>query len=256
MELRWNQGLCNLFRRFVLNSNCAGAQLNDKLDRSQPQTFEGISEGENIALERLKAKLVKTLVFALPRSLGSYNIHMDDATSILSVSCYRSYGKCTNWILCFFIKRCRASMRHDGQWMTCSSMCSVTSSNELRGRQLTISTDGNALKCIFNLTDSTESLERLRLQLSELDCDFVPCAGIEHQAADVLSWLKTTRADQALIKDEIAVLCITTSIRPKIERRGLCIGKTKTYQMTENVLCYLQYTRFRRRRTTNTTDAG
>lgn len=77
---------------------------------------------------------------------------------------------------------------------------------------LTVWIDHDELKGILSLTDPTSKLARWQLQLKEFKFDVLHCAGINHQAAEALSPLKTTRTDQTSIEDELPVLFITSFI--------------------------------------------
>lgn len=59
------------------------------------------------------------------------------------------------------------------------------------------------------MTDATRKLARKRLGLSELDFEDVHQVRGKHQAADVLSHLRTTGRDESRLEDDVLVLTIT-----------------------------------------------
>lgn len=69
----------------------------------------------------------------------------------------------------------------------------------LEGGRFKIQTDHDSLKLILNIADAANRVGRSRLRLFELELELVRRVGIIHQAADVLSRLKTIGADASFV---------------------------------------------------------
>lgn len=66
MELRSLLGLCDAFRCFVPNFASAAAPLNEKQQKGQQQTFNGLSYEKVTAPETIKETLIEPLAMELP----------------------------------------------------------------------------------------------------------------------------------------------------------------------------------------------
>lgn len=76
VEFRSFLGLCTIFS-FIPNFARFTARLIEKLCEGQPQIFDGITDDEFSALERIKVKLVEPPVLAPPRLIGDYTVDTD-----------------------------------------------------------------------------------------------------------------------------------------------------------------------------------
>ena len=74
------------------------------------------------------------------------------------------------------------------------------------------------------MADATGKLARWQLRLSELEFDVVHRAVIKHQAADALSRLETSGADDSSLQDEIPVLLCeaTKPTKPTKLTKSIC----------------------------------
>lgn len=76
-ECRSFLGLCDVFRRFAPNLSQNTAPLSKKLRKCQLQTLQRLDTDEISALQKLKARLMKPLLLAIPDSQCSYTVDID-----------------------------------------------------------------------------------------------------------------------------------------------------------------------------------
>lgn len=221
MELRSLLGLCNVFRRFMLNFAQIASCLNKKLQKVQSQNFEGLTEDKIAALETLKARIVEPPVLHLPRSQSTYTVDTDAHDKQIACLLLQKKLNGTDKPVGY---RSRLLNDVERAYGTAHRECLEVVwavfllRPYLEGFRLTVCTEHDVLKWILNLTDWTGKPARQRLYLSKFEVDVVHCAGIKHQAANVSSQIKTTGTDQTPIEDKIPVFYITASIPRK--RRG------------------------------------
>lgn len=91
----------------------------------------------------------------------------------------------------------------------------------LDGTIFTIRTDHDDLRWTLNISNATGKLETYWLRLSELEFDVVQRAGSKHQAADALSWMPTSGADETTIEDEIPLLFLESHEKSRIQGDNL-----------------------------------
>lgn len=65
----------------------------------------------------------------------------------------------------------------------------------MEGFRLTVYTDHDMLKQIFNRTESTGILARWWLEILSFELDVVHCTRVKHQAAEELSQVNTTETN-------------------------------------------------------------
>lgn len=74
--------------------------------------------------------------------------------------------------------------------------------------QLTIHTDHDAFKWIFNLSDFIGRVPRGRLRISKFDFDVVHCANIKQHPADTLLQLSTSGKNNISLEDNLPLYAI------------------------------------------------
>lgn len=88
----------------------------------------------------------------------------------------------------------------------------------LAGSKLTVCSNHDSPKWIFNLADASGKLARWRLRLMEYDFFIIHQAGVEHQEADDLSRAHTEETDDSDIKHEIAIMAVATSAQMTLSK--------------------------------------
>ncbi|CAN8061906.1 unnamed protein product [Agarophyton chilense] len=79
-------GLCNVYRRFVKGFAKIEAPLNKKLQKSEPEWFENLSNDEMDTFEELKRALLSPPILALPKTGLPYTLDTD--ASHAQIGCY------------------------------------------------------------------------------------------------------------------------------------------------------------------------
>lgn len=237
------------------NLPCFAASLNKNLSQDQLLTFDYLADNEISALETPKARLVELSMLALSHWPSAFTVNMDAWDEKTGFILLQQQSDKTDkpigyWSRLFIDTECAYDMMHQ----ECLSLLWKVFLLRLylEGYKFTVRNDGDALKWIFNLLDSTGKLVHWRSRLSKLKFVFVDCANIKHWAADAWSRLNNIRTDQTPTEDDVLVLCITASISSEEDNRKLCLCNTTTYLTTKRYLEYLKYTLLRHQWTTST----
>lgn len=85
----------------------------------------------------------------------------------------------------------------------------------LEGTRFTVRAYHRALKWILSMADATEKLARSRLRLLEYDFKVIYRAGVRHQAADVISRVRTEGKDYLDIETDIPVKAVAAHARSR-----------------------------------------
>lgn len=188
-ELQSYIGLRNTFRQFGPNFARVAPSLNMKQLVVETQTFDGMNEDETTALDTLQAKLVKTPMLAFPRSPGACTVDTDGChnqirCALLEKQLDRTGRPIRYWYGMLY----NAKHTYDTAHRECLAVvwAVILLWPYLEGIRFTVWPDHDALKVALRITDYTGKLLGWWIGLKELKCDVNQCAGIKHQAADIL----------------------------------------------------------------------
>lgn len=197
--------------------------LNMKIRNGQLQTFEELSSDDPATLENLESKLGNLFVLVFSRLQGSSKVATDTCDTQIGFALLQKQPALTaksikNWS-CSINTVERA---HKVTLWKCLAVpwAVVSLQTYLEGCGLTVHTNHDVQKWIFNLMDIAGMLVCLQLNSSGFEFNVVRCTGAKHEAADSVMRLKSIKSTQTPFKDEIPVLCITTFILLKSRDGG------------------------------------
>lgn len=193
-QLRSFLGMCNVYRRFVPNFARVAAPLNALLCKGNPPQLPTSTAEQEKAFNLLKDALVYPPILRLPRPDREYSVDTD---------------ACKDQIGCALMQTSEDGKRHPvGFWSRSlhppeknysaserECLAVIWAAQILRPylerKHLTLFTDHNALKWMFDLVDVSGRLARYRLRLLEFNFTINYRKGADNVVADAISRLPT-----------------------------------------------------------------
>ena len=208
-DLRSFLGMCNVYRRFVKDYAKVARPLLAMTSSKVPDPLPPFTPAQTDSFEELKYRLTHTPILALPRRTGQY---IDDTdASAAQIGCVllqeqedRAYRPVGFWS--------RVLTSAEQNYSTTERECLAVVwalfllRPYLQGTRFIVRTDHTALKWMLHMDGAHGRLARWRLRLAEFNYTVESRPGQHHHAADVMSRLATTGADDRPIPDEIPSL--------------------------------------------------
>jgi len=211
-------GMCNVFRRFVLNFARMAAPLTDLMGSRAPVLVPPATPLQQQAFDRLKEALKTPPVLALPRRGRKYIVDVDACGTHVGAALLQEQDDGKLQPVGYISRRLAANEPPYGVTeKECVAVVWVSLKLRpyLEGIRFLVRTDHDFLRWVLNIEGSgNPRLARWRLRLSELEFDVAYKPGMTHYLADSISRLESGASDETAFDDTVPVFATRANARP------------------------------------------
>ena len=193
-EVRSFLGMCNVYRRFVVNFSHIAEPLNALLRAGQPANIANWGPEHEESFRTLIDTICSPPILQLPRANVGFSVDTDSSDYQVGCALFQETGEDGRKPIGFWSRTLQGTERsYSASEKECLAVVWAlqTLRPYLAFERFTVYTDHNALRWLFNIAEPSGRLMRWRLRLAEFDFEIQHKKGRLNTQADALSRLKT-----------------------------------------------------------------